>query len=292
MRPIALYELIDRAYTSRLRGNDSQQNDTGLIYSLAGLGVVNVAGSREGALTQGASGGTGESAFTGIGLGYFRLHNRSGGAVSMGIGVRIPNRFWAAGAWDDDATTPFTDDTVDAQDVGATDFPLETTTDNDGFVVHSRVFFNAISLDVGTASVGAGAVRAARYSNAAGSGWTNFANLFLQDASTGVMATGENLVIWTPPSDWGRTQSTGLSGIPRDRFAVNVRATTAGTTAAVADSLSIYRLYHLTEAVADNGTLEVFPAAEEVMTPGDALVCLFGTANNQNVVTALVRPRE
>lgn len=294
MKPVGLYELIDRAYTTRLRGADNQQNNTGLIYRLPSLGrSTQLFGAREGALTGAPGGGIGESVTQGIGLGGFNLHNRSGGAIVMGIGVRIPNRFWSAGTWDDDAATPFTDDTTNAQDDAAGVIPLETTTGDDGFVAHSRVLFNAISLDVGTASVGAGAVRGVRYTNAAGSGWTDFANLFLQDASTGVMSTGENLVVWAPPSDWGLTQAAGLSGIPGGRYALNVRATTAPTTAAVADSLSLYRLYYLTEAVADNGSLvSDSMQGELVMTPGDALVCLFGTANNQNRVSCLVRSRE
>ena len=284
MRPIGLYELIDRAYPFRLRGNDNQQTNTGLIYRLPQLGVTSVSGV--------SGGGTGESAFAGIGLGYFRLHNRSGGAISMGIGVRIPNRFWKAGQWVQADATPFTDDTDDAQDAGANDFPLETTVTNSGCVLHSSVLFNAVSFDIGTASTGGGAVRAVRYSNAAGDGWTDSANLFLQDASSGDMATGENLIVWAPQADWGLTQAAGLSGIPGGRYALNLRATTAPITAASANSLSLYRLYHLTEAVADNGTLETFPPAEEVMVPGDALVAFFQTANNQNCVTALVRPRE
>ena len=290
MRPIGLYEPIDMAYTFRLRGDDNQQNNTGLVYRLPA--VTTGFGAREGALTRGAGGGAGETATQGIGLGYARLHNRSGGAISMGIGVRIPNLLWRAGAWDDDATTPFTDDSVDAQDVGAGDFAPETTTASDGFVVYSRFRFSVISLDVGTASVGGGAVRAVRYSNAAGNGWTNFANLYLQDASTGVMSTGENLIVWQPPGDWGTIEAGGLSGIPEGVYAVNVRATTAPTTAAIVDSLSVYRLYGLTEAIADNGTLEyAYGGVELAMYPGDALVCFFGTANNQNGVTALVRPR-
>jgi len=296
MRPVGLYELIDRAYTPRLRGANNQQNNTSLIYQLPTVRTTTTFGAREGALTGSPGGGIGETAFSGIGLGGFSLHNRSGTTgISVGIGVRIPNRFWAAGQWVNAAATPFTDDTADAQDVDtADDVALETTTNSDGFVVHSRVLFNAISIDVDTADTGGAPVRAVRYSNAAGNGWTDFANLFLQDGAATAYITGEQLVIFSPPSDWGLTQAAGLNGIPGGRYAINVRANTApATTGATAASLSLYRLYYLTEGIADNGTMEpVAMQGEMVMMPGDALVAFFSVANNQNRVTALVRPRE
>lgn len=279
MNAISVYHLVDLAQTVRLRGDDNQQNDTGLLYQVPGAGRTPSTGAPIG---------------RGIGLGGFSIHNRSGSTLTAaGIGIRLPNTLWGAGQWVNADATPFTDDTADAQSTTAADVALETTTDNDGFVVHSWYPFSALSIDVVTASVGAGAVRAVRYSNAAGDGWTNFANLFIQDGASGVWATGEGIIAWVPPANWGRTQAAGLSGIPGGRYAINVRQTTAGTGAAVADSLSVYRLYFLQENLADNGLYEWWPGgAEAFMYPADALVALFSTANNQNRVTALVRPRE
>lgn len=297
MHAIKEFTSVDVAYPYRLRGAGNQQNDLGLIWQPPSYAVNArgpVAQANVAARTPGA------------GIGYFSLHNRSGSAAVLGLGVRVPNYLWIAGQWVDAAGTPFTDDTVDAQDADANDFALETTTNNDGFVVASRVPFNAISIDVGTASVDAVSVaRAVRYSDPEGDGWIDFANLFIQDgAATNLAATGttdanEALIVWATPANWGKTQASGLSGIPGGYYAVNVRATDAPTTAALADSLSIYRLYFLTEAVADNGTLEVdlgskdFPMGVDSVEGayGDALVALFGTANNQNRVSVMVRGR-
>jgi hypothetical protein len=67
----------------------------------------------------------------------------------------------------------------------------------------------------------------------------------------------------------------------------------APTAAAVANSLSIYRMYFCTETLADNGTFEFVPGAMGAwLEPrGDALVPFFDTANEGNRVTVMVRPR-
>lgn len=244
-----------------------------------------------------AAAGTEVIQYLGVGLGPVILHNRSGGAANVGIGVRIPNSYWYAGQWVD--TTPaYTDDTADAQDLplATADFELETTTNNDGFVVASRVPFNAVSIAVVTASVGS-PVRAVRYSNATGDDWTNFANLYQQDASaTNYSATAEQVIVFDPPADWGRTQTGGLSGIPQGLYAINVRATTAPTTAGVASAMEIYYLPWIIEGLADNGLYETHGGTgpevfHESLAVGDGVVAYFGTANNQNGVRAFLRAR-
>jgi len=286
MNPIIGFTAVEVGYPYRLRGPGNSQNNEGLIYRPRAIGTQRIPG---------------------IELGFFSMQNRAGSTqAAVGLGVRLPNRLWIAGQWVD-ATTTFTDDTVAAQDDTATDFPLETTTASDGFVVASPVPFNALSIDVGTASVDAVSVaRAVRYTNAAGSGWTDFANLFIQDgAATNLPATAttvanEYIIAWAPPTDWGRTQAAGLNGIPGGRYAINVRATDAPTTAAVADAMSVYRLFFMTEVLLDNAVfVEDFGAKSVVMaldpnTPGegiygDALVALFNVASMGNRVTALVR---
>ena len=277
MNPIASYQIVDVSYPYKLRGADNQQTDTGLLY--LGRDSRNPAGS--------------SNYERGIALGGFQLQNRSGSTVSCGIGVRIPNSMWRAGQWDDSEATAYTDDTTDAQDAGATDFALETLTNDDGFVIASDVPFNAISIDVGTNSAGTDPVRAVRYTDSTGAAWTTLSNFLLQEGASTDPGTGEMLIVWNVPADWGQVQSGGLNGIPASKYAVNVRATTApGTTAAVADSLSIYRIYWAIEGLADNNVYEEDFGAKEVWMPhGDALVAFFSVANNQNLVRALVRSR-
>ena len=286
---ISDFNLIQANQIVRLRGTDNQQNNTGLLYRVPTHQVSNLGfGEVSAALTRGAGGGTGEATRQGVGLGGFELFNSSGGTITVAIGVRIPNILWKAGQWDDDATTPYTDDTTDAQDAGANDFALETTTNNDGIVIHSDVPFNLVSYDVGTA--GDAATRAARYSNTAGTGWTNVGTNILLDTFE---STGERIHFFHTPPDWGRITGTGLSGIPSNRYALNLRATTApAATVALADSLSVYRMYFINEALANNASYSWWPGGTEgAMIPGDALVAYFGTADNLNAVTALVRPR-
>ena len=278
---------IEVSYPYRLRGPSLQQSDTGVLWLTPQM-------RSQGFLER----------LNGMALRSFALQNRSGTTGVHGIGVRIPNRFWIAGQWVDAAGTPYTDDTVDAQDLGAADFPLETTTNSDGYVVASRVPFNAVSIDVGTASATGSPVRAVRYSNTAGDGWTAMTNLYIQDgaashlAATGTTAANEALVVFNPPADWGKIAAAGLSGIPGGYYAINVRATTAPTgTAAVADAIEICRLYEILEGIAHLATHHGDYTGEEMLMAwdvtegyyGDALVALFETANAGNRVTARVR---
>lgn len=284
------YTLVSLNQITKIRGTDNQQTTTGLLYRAPEAGIVNVSGSASpDALTRSAGGGVGRSMLQGIGMGGFELFNSSGGTITVAIGVRIPNYLWGFGQWVNAATTPFTDDTVDAQDTGtADDAVLQTTTNNDGFVIHSAVPFNAFGIDVDTA--GDAATNALRYTNTAGTGWTNIGTTL---AAESLAVTGERIWLWHTPPDWGKITGTGLSGIPPNRYAVNFRSTTApAAAAATAGSLEVYRFYFINEALTNNTLYTWWPGGTEAqMTPGDALVAFFGTADNLNAVTALVRPR-
>ena len=111
--------------------------------------------------------------------------------------------------------------------------------------------------------------------------------------SESLAATGERIWFWPTPPDWGRVQSSGLSGIPSGRYAINLRSTTApAATAASADSMEVYRMYFVRESLGDNTAWQIGNGSmESQMSPGDALVAFFGTANDLNHLTALVRPR-
>ena len=117
MNPISCYESIDVAHNVRLQGTYNQQTNVNIHY----LNPTGRGGSQSGS-TAGL-----QVREQGISIGYFSLHNRTGGASAAGIGVRIPNTLWVAGSWVELAGTPFTDDTADAQyTTGAGDFALET----------------------------------------------------------------------------------------------------------------------------------------------------------------------
>ena len=279
MNPISCYtSLIDVVQPTILQGDGNSQTATNLLYLNPLQSTATTAVRSEG-----------------MALGYFRLTNRAAGSAYVGIGVRIPNYYWTAGQWVD-ATTTFTDDTTDAQDVGTSDFDLETTTNNDGYIISSNVLFNAALIDIGTASAGAGAVaRAARYSNSAGTGWSALTTLVLTGSAVHYGTSTETVVAFQTPSDWGRHVSGLGTGTPVDRYLLNVRATTApngaGLVAGIANSITLYRIYFL-ESIAADASLELNISPSELWMPsGDALVAFFATADAENSVRALVRPR-
>lgn len=261
------WEAIDKAPTALIDGGDPSSN-THVLYSHA----------------RSASGGIR------LQLAYFSLQNRSGGAANIGIGVRIPTTMWKAGQWVH-ATTTYTDDTTDFQDAGASDAALETLTNNDGFLVSSTKQFNALCINVGTASVGV-PVRVLEYSSGT-STWTAITNYISFAGASAVYPTGENVIVWVPPANWAVMAAGHGTGVTVGHYGIRVRATTASGTAGLASTMSVHRLYFLTEGLADNNLIDVplggmyFPMDLQ----GEALVSYISTVNNQNRVTALVRAR-
>ena len=84
---------------------------------------------------------------------YIELQNRGASSTAVALVGFLPDAYWQAGQWVD-STTTYTDDTTDAQDAGTDDFPLETTTVSDGFILGASLPFGAISVDVTTAGNG------------------------------------------------------------------------------------------------------------------------------------------
>lgn len=225
-------------------------------------------------------------------LAYAQMQNRSGSTVNLGLGVRLPISLWKAGQWTH-ATTTFVDDTTDFQDAGTADAALETTTVNDGFLVSSPIPFNALAIAVTTASAGS-PVRVIEYSNGA-STWTGITN-FINFAGSSANYTGsgaENVIVWVPPANWGKMTASHGTNVDTNHYGLRIRATTAPSTAGVAATMSVHRLYFLLEGLADGNVYEVplggmyFPFDVE----GEALVSYISVLNNQNRVTALVRSR-
>ena len=230
----------------------------------------------------------------------YALQNRSGGAASVGLGFRLRNDQWKAGQWDDsEGAASFVNDTVDAQDTGASDFAMEVVaSNNDGFVIACVHKFDWVSINVGTAGVdGDGSLdRVVQYSNAAGTGWTVaptniYTDEFTVTAGTDVYSTGENLFVWMPPQDWGKVTiaDATMGGGTLGYYALQIRSTDApsggGQVAALASTIEIGTLPVLVENVADNAVV-----SEEtcfLWEPfGDAIVAYFSTANGGNSVKA------
>jgi len=226
----------------------------------------------------------------------FSLQNNSGSTAVVGLGYRIPNKYWIAGQWT--AVGPvFTNDTANAQETTSGDFALETTTNNDGYVVMSRVPFNCVAFNVTTASVDAtDPVRAVRYSDAVGTAWIamTITELLVSDgiSAAGEYAAGENLLVFSKPNNWGRTTVlAGLEDFP-GYYAVNVQATTApDTTAGLAGAIELWNFPYIKRGVVDAATLEFLPAEPFLFEYADAVQALFGTLAGDNLVFAQLRNR-
>lgn len=232
----------------------------------------------------------GESGGIHLQVAYMRLQNRSEADAVVAMGVRLNTGIWKAGQWVH-ATTTLTDDTTDFQDAGATDAALETTTNDDGFLISSGVLFNGISINVSTASVGS-PVRVIEYSTGTSS-WTALTNALSFDAAGANYNTAENVIVFAPPTDWARMAAGHGTGVTVGYYGLRVRATTAPSTAGVAASMSVHRLYFPIEVLSDNNVYEVpLGSMYATLEPnGDALVAYFGIANAQNLASAVVRAR-
>ena len=212
------------------------------------------------------------------------VNNRSGGAATVGVTFPIDTSRWKAGQWDDSAGASYTDDTTDAQDAGASDFALTTTTNNDGFVVQCLDKFGVVAIDVGTAEAGS-PVYEYTYWNGA---WTALTTCVVSSAYT----AAEHVIAFPEPGDW-TALATGdtpvdTDGLTAGYYAIRMRATTAPTTAPLATKLYVAELYDFKEAVADNGVVNfiVEDTIQGLSLPGgQGIGALFSTASANNAIS-------
>lgn len=188
---------------------------------------------------------------------YLHIHsvevgNSSGANASVGWGIRLPNAMWKAGKWTNIGTV-YTDDTTDAQDSDADDFPLSTlSVNNDGYVVQSLDKFNIVNLVISTAQNGAGT---AEYNYWNGSAWTTLPTI----ATPTVTSTGTVSLVFLSPVDWtplvAADAPVATSGLTAGYYAIRVRYTTAPvTTAGLLTSLNIIQLKDYVELVGDGAS--------------------------------------
>lgn len=165
------------------------------------------------------------------------LQNRSASTVSMCIAGFFPDSVWQAGQWVEVGTT-LTDDTTDAQSAATNDFPINTTTINDGHIIGCDYKFGLVSYDMTTATVGVALAGELTYWNGA---WTAIAAAgMLVDIprSAGVQwATGELIIMFDPPADWV-VGGTG-TGVSATRYNLKYRSSAAGTQAGLARRLYV-----------------------------------------------------
>ena len=224
-------------------------------------------------------------------LGHAQIQNRTGATIVCGIGARVHTSMWRAGQWVH-ATTTYNDDTVDAQDAGADDFPLETLTNNDGFLVASRYPINCIVKAITEASLGSTPIRVIEYSKAGGT-WGTIANAFIPIVSNGHYAEGETVVLWDHPTDLAVLEAGHGTGVPIGMYGYRFRATTAPTTTAgLAGTMSVFEVIRAIEGLGDNNLYEINPASSEhkFAPHGEALFAILSSKSAiQSRVSAEVR---
>lgn len=225
-----------------------------------------------------------------IKLGSVEVGNSSNASASIGWGYLIPTVMWGAGQWDDSndaaniSSPAYTDDTTDAQDSGANDFALATTTSNDGFCVESDVKFNMVGITIGAAAGGSPVYDYAYWD---GSSWANLAPFLI--ATPDMANTGDTYVGFLSPWDWTALASTDDpvtdEGMTTGRYAIRVRATThPTTTVGTANVLWLVKLIDYVEAV-DDGRSVTFSAQGETNIPfKTSIVPYCSTADSKNWV--------
>ena len=282
------WNVINKVQTGILRTTNQQSaTDAGLLYTAPSY-TIHSTGER---------GGTASVAevtkMTGLAIRRFKVFNSAGGTLTVGIGYRLHNRYWKCGVTDG---TTFTDDTADAQDLGANDVIIGAN-DADGnsteFVIFSPIPFNWFSMNVGTAEVNAaGDVdHLMQFSDAAGTGWTTIAttgsyldNLTLTNT---VIGAGAREFAWPGNPAWGRVVS--LGGIPAGNYAMRIETAaldatdTAATVNAIEVGTMIFKEGILTNTSWDSGDMVQFKQHE-----ADAVVAFFSTADPLNTVYAEV----
>lgn len=214
------------------------------------------------------------------------IQNRSGSTAVVGVGGRYPVDLWKAGQWVN-ATTTYTDDTIDAQDAGAGDVALTTLTINNGIIILCKVPFNIVSVMVGTAATG-DAVYDLAYSIAGGT-WTTLTNPYVAPSFA---ATGEQLIWFEEPTDWAVTVAGHATGIDTGYYAIRVRATTPpSAVAGLGDLMTVGKMFFSTESVTDNIILGIDNNIGELYLPPqcDAICAAISVANPQNRVTLKYR---
>ena len=211
-----------------------------------------------------------------LGLGEFVLTNRSGGAANVGLAWKIPNGLWKAGQIIVANTPDYSDDTTDAQSAATGDFPLFTTTANDGFLVQSPVKFNVIGMTVSTALIGAPTIVYEYYDG------TAMVTLTTIEAEV-VFATGDKFTVFQSPVDWAKG-STAAVGADSDKYCIQARASVAPTTAPIASILWLGQLINFFPSLGNNAAQDFEVQGEIVIQAAASVMPYFGTANAANSV--------
>ena len=156
---------------------------------------------------------------------FLEVQNRYTGTTPVAIVGLLSDQNWVAGQWTD-TTTTYTDTTSTAQSGVSNSFALETTTQNDGFIVGALYPFGAISLDVTTAGSGTATSHTIEYWN--GTSWVAItaAGMLVDIARTATdWAAQEDLILFTSPGLWVKGGSG--TGVNQSMYNIRIKRTNA-----------------------------------------------------------------
>ena len=209
------------------------------------------------------------------------LQNNALNACVIGLAGRFALSTWKIGRFNA-ATNAFEDATVSFQ--GGTPLALPFIA-NDGFIFLVPDVVNL--LDISMLGGSAGGVYEVAYSNSAG-GWTVIPTTsFLVPNDLNV--TGEQLIWFNAPPDFGRTTAALVTNIPVGHYAIRIRATTLPAAAVSISALVPGRAFYNASGVASGSIYNT--DGEEIIFPSgcDALSFVISEASVMNWGTILFR---
>ena len=271
---------IGTSHPDVLRKAAYQQTNNGLVYLPPGLVITDYNPT------------AGISSYThrnGVQVQRYRLQNRTGSTINLGLGFRLDNRIWKIGRYT--AAGVYTDLSSTAQTSTSTSTLQVAGADQTGFVIGCEKPFHWVSVYITTAETNAGgstvADHAVYYSQ--GSGWSASAitPAFTDGFTTSnvVWAAGVTEFVWGGSTDW--TPSNGLTGLHDGYYWLRFTSAhrEASDVAAVATGVEIGTMPLLVDSVEDN---DIIASESECLYDPHAtgVVAYFSTAAAGNTVYA------
>lgn len=279
-----MYQDVNAAWPNILRATTEVGTDTGVMYTPPGI-----------TMTEYRPGGGTPSQCTfrdGILVRRFELHNRSGGAATVGLGFRLSPAHWKIGRLAADLTT-YTDLTETAQAKGAITLGVAGANQT-GFLVTADQPIGWISMRCTTAETNDGGAtvvdHTANYS-AVGNTWVAVSTSASTDnltTSNAVYAAGMLNFVWQPLR--AVEGITNIAGVPEGWYGISVTAAhrEANDVAPIITGVEVGTML-LCKDLANNG-IYANETIEYKNYAADAVVAYFSTAAAQNRVYCECKP--
>jgi len=207
--------------------------------------------------------------------------NGSGGNEDIAYVTKMADAGWKWATITAASTPDATDDTTDAQDVGAGDMSLYTTTNNDGWLACATRQFNIIGFTVSQAD-GGGAVYAYKYYNG-----SSMATLTTLHIPANYSSTGDKVHVFYAPSDWAKGTTSGVSTSLGSYYCIEGIASTAPAQATLGTIAWLGQANAVDFDVPDTVQSTFNPSVPLELGANDTFGCYFETANASNACSAL-----